>query len=232
MTHRGDLASLALQGDANQAPDARTYEVSHADRVLFDIPLLGYAIGWLVGPVGLFLLGLYAAFLLSVIVKRTPEDPRPASSTGHPGAKHSSGHSGAKHKMVATGLSVVLLSGAAAALVLERQTTPTLAAFTNPGSVSGATLTAALPAPADRLLREGQRATGDADVGGGDRSDVHRVRRGVAKPPEPDLHHRQQGLRRALGRRHQDLLGPAVDLRRFRALLLRQDGLSPPDAVS
>ena len=65
VTHRvvsveqvGSDAMLRLRGDANTATDATHYRVSHADRVLFHVPRLGYVVGWLSGPTGLFLLGL------------------------------------------------------------------------------------------------------------------------------------------------------------------------------
>jgi signal peptidase len=67
--HEGPRAVLVLQGDANRAPDPEPYVVDHADRVLFSVPWVGYAVGWLTRPVGLLLLGLYAAVLLSVVLR-------------------------------------------------------------------------------------------------------------------------------------------------------------------
>lgn len=69
VTHAEDRATLQLKGDANLAPDARLYDVHDADRVLFAVPRVGYAIGWLTGPRGLLLLGLYAALLVSVLLR-------------------------------------------------------------------------------------------------------------------------------------------------------------------
>ena len=156
VTHRivsvamdGDEAELTLRGDANATADADTYRVAHADRVLFDIPLVGYAVGWMVGPVGLFLLGLYAAFLLSVILKRPPERaPDPTAG-----------------RVTATALTLVVLAAVVYA-VMPIPVSPTLAAFTDPVAVSGIQLTAALPAPANAacVKGNGQRVTLSWDV--------------------------------------------------------------------
>jgi signal peptidase I len=155
VTHRivsvamdGDEAELTLRGDANATADADTYRVAHADRVLFDVPLVGYAVGWMVGPVGLFLLGLYAAFLLSVILRRPPE--RAPAADPDPTAGH----------VTATALTLVVLAAVVYA-VLPLRVSPTLAAFTDPVAVSGTQLTAALPAPANAACAKGngQRVT-------------------------------------------------------------------------
>jgi signal peptidase I len=130
--HQGDQAVLVLKGDANEAADAAPYVVDHADRVLFDVPWLGYVVEWLTAPVGLFFLGLYAAFLLAVIV-------RPRGGV-RPRGKHA----------VVPVAALVLLTGASlgSGAVLEGRTTPTLASWTDPGSVSGTALTAyTVPAP-------------------------------------------------------------------------------------
>jgi signal peptidase I len=87
VTHRvvsvatqGEQRQLTLKGDANARPDAEAYTVTEAQRVFLDVPRLGYAVGWLTGPIGLFLLGLYAALLLSVVFRREPPgNGRPSS---------------------------------------------------------------------------------------------------------------------------------------------------------
>jgi hypothetical protein len=165
VTREGDTAILRLRGDANQATDATPYRVTHADRVLFDVPGVGYAVGWLSGPFGLFLLGLYAAFLLSVLLKRSPETPggggrverlsaqarvvppsRPARRKG-------------RHAMVTSGLTLVLMSGTASVLVLERTATPTLAAWTDPAGVASTSFTANIPAPVVSCGALGKKST-------------------------------------------------------------------------
>lgn len=65
-------ATLRLKGDANEAVDAAPYQVVNADVVLFSVPEVGFLLAWLTSPVGLILLGLYAAMLLSVLLRGTP----------------------------------------------------------------------------------------------------------------------------------------------------------------
>ncbi|MGD9960181.1 signal peptidase I [Nocardioides sp.] len=62
VTHRveqarldGDAVVLTLRGDANQSPDASTYRVTQVDRVLFDVPLLGYVVSAAASPIGVLL---------------------------------------------------------------------------------------------------------------------------------------------------------------------------------
>jgi signal peptidase I len=171
-------AELELRGDANEVSDAHTYRVTHADRVLFDIPLAGYAVGWLVGPVGLFLLGLYVAFLLSVLLKGSSRDASPPQQGPTPEAapleraperlgpepdsraepltaadrrppRGAPGHAG-----VAV-LGLVMLAALATEVVVPLRVTPTLAAFTDQVALSGSRLTAQLPAPANVTCAKG-----------------------------------------------------------------------------
>lgn len=69
-------ASLTLRGDANATPDADPYLVSSADRVLVDVPWLGYPVHFLASGPGRILLGLLAAVLLAIAVR--PRRTRPA----------------------------------------------------------------------------------------------------------------------------------------------------------
>lgn len=71
ITHRADRATIALKGDANRVPDAQVYDVAQADRVWFAIPGAGYVVSWLSDPIGLFLLGAYATFLLVILFGRS-----------------------------------------------------------------------------------------------------------------------------------------------------------------
>ena len=63
--------------------DRETYTVTRADRVMFHVPKVGYVVAWLAGPFGLFLLGGYAMFLLSVLFRgrgeSRPGDDEPPS---------------------------------------------------------------------------------------------------------------------------------------------------------
>ena len=136
--HQDGSAVLQLKGDANETPDAAPYVVTHADKVVFSVPWLGYAVGWAAGPTGLFVLGLYAAFLLRVIVR---SDVRPDSPT------HRAGEAARGAVTVTTAL--VLVGGTlAAGALLGARTMPTLAAWADPAAVSGTTMSAyTVPAP-------------------------------------------------------------------------------------
>ena len=72
VTHRvvsrtGD--ALVLKGDANAVPDATPYRTETVDRVVTHVPMLGYVVGWLTGPLGLVLLGVLGLGLLALVVR-------------------------------------------------------------------------------------------------------------------------------------------------------------------
>lgn len=82
VTHRvvaiegtGAPRSLRLRGDANRASDQAPYVVSRADRVFLTVHGAGRVVALAAGPVGMFVLGLYAAGLL-VLALRGPRTPR------------------------------------------------------------------------------------------------------------------------------------------------------------
>ncbi|MFC8041941.1 S26 family signal peptidase [Nocardia sp. NPDC057353] len=82
LTHRvvavdsitGNSATIRLKGDANEAEDAQPYTVTEAERVLFHVEKLGYAVAWLASPPAVFLGGAFAGLLLAVAFR-----PRTAS---------------------------------------------------------------------------------------------------------------------------------------------------------
>ena len=76
--HLDDQAVLRLRGDANDAADGSPYVVRSADVVLFSVPKVGTAVSWVTSPVGLVALGLYAGYLISVIVRRPAGRPPPS----------------------------------------------------------------------------------------------------------------------------------------------------------
>lgn len=123
ITQRPDHATLALKGDANQQPDAQTYDVTTAARVLFDIPRAGYVVSALSGPVGLVALGAYVSFLCVVLF----------------GGRRDKGR---RRRVTAGALALVLIAGAGGGGLLASRVTPTLAAWTDSVAVAGTTLTA------------------------------------------------------------------------------------------
>jgi signal peptidase I len=157
--HDHGQAVLVLRGDANAVSDATPYRVDRADVVLFHLPRLGYVVGWLSSPLGLFALGLYAAFLVSVLVRRSPQQgPGPGDAGGltaeprvvAPAARRSGGGLRLRRRhTVPGGLALVLVAGCAVGMTTAQRLTPTLAAFTDTVPVTGSTLTAAtVAAPA------------------------------------------------------------------------------------
>jgi signal peptidase I len=62
--------ALTLKGDANDQPDQETYVVDRADRVFFDVPLVGYLVGAASSPLGLLVVGGLAGLLLTVVFRR------------------------------------------------------------------------------------------------------------------------------------------------------------------
>jgi signal peptidase I len=142
IAHDGAITQLELRGDANKVSDPHTYRVTKADVVVFHVPWLGYAIGWLVGPVGLFLLGLYAAFLASVLLRRRPPSEDHTDRAPEPEGESSSTPGRHTRVLKITGLSALVVFGTASGVLVQHQVTPTLAAWTDGVTVAGSTLTA------------------------------------------------------------------------------------------
>ncbi|EFQ83862.1 signal peptidase I [Aeromicrobium marinum DSM 15272] len=85
LTTSGSEATLVLQGDANPVPDADPYVVQSADRILFDVPRLGYVVSALSGPAGIFGGGLLVGLLLTTVFARRRDDdhtPGPGAGPG------------------------------------------------------------------------------------------------------------------------------------------------------
>ncbi len=133
--------TLRLQGDANQTADLEVYRVTEADRVFTSVPGAGYVIGWLTGPAGLFLLGLYAAFLFSVILRGNTgaggTAPRPPGSKRAPTPRSSP----RRRRMTMASVGTTLCVGSVLAAP------PSWAAWTDPVSISGTTLSAGVLSP-------------------------------------------------------------------------------------
>ena len=67
--------SMTMRGDANAADDPMPYLISEADRVLFHVNGLGYAVAWLSNPVAIFLGGMLAGGLGVIAFGRTRNAP-------------------------------------------------------------------------------------------------------------------------------------------------------------
>lgn len=158
VTHRSNYATVALKGDANKAADAQAYDVANADRVLFSIPKAGYAVTWLAGPLGLFLLGLYAAFLVFVLFfssgRSNKGDPH---GKAHPHPRPGGGRRAQRSSRRIRGRSAaVLLMAACVATGSISAAGPTWAlGWTDPVTVSGTTLSAHLVLPPNSVTCSG-----------------------------------------------------------------------------
>lgn len=119
-----DERVLTLKGDANRDTDSAPYSVTRADRVLLDVPLVGYALSFLRSGPGLFLLGILAAGLLLVGI-RPGGSARPGSRRGGSRRKEG-GRRTASRLAVPTvvGLTVLAVAG------------PAMATFTDTGTVT------------------------------------------------------------------------------------------------
>jgi signal peptidase I len=149
VTHRvvsvaaqGEQRQLTLKGDANQRPDAEVYTVTEVQRVFLDVPRLGYVVGWLTGPIGLFLLGLYAALLLSVALRRGSSDrSEPPAPRSPPGRRRAAPER--RRRLPA----VLAVATTAAAVLLPAPTWS--APWTDDVQIAGTTLTSyTVPSPA------------------------------------------------------------------------------------
>lgn len=117
ITRDGNEADLVLKGDANQTVDQEPYTVTSADRVLFDVPLLGYVVDAFSGPLGVFVGGMLAAVLLFLVLR-----PRPGRRRRRRGVQ-----------LVAAVVTVFLL---VPGLLLSGRVTPTQAFWQDSGTVT------------------------------------------------------------------------------------------------
>jgi hypothetical protein len=104
---------------------------------MFSVPRAGHVVGWLTGPRGLFLLGLYAAFLVIVLLRREDGTGPSARQIDRGGRRRAArvprSRGGAR---VLTIVSALVLTGGAAV----GRATPVWAAWGDGVTVSGTTL--------------------------------------------------------------------------------------------
>lgn len=76
---------VQLKGDANSAPDPATDVIESAPRLVAHLPWVGRAIAWLSTPPGIYLLALYLALCLGLVVRGgspSTQSPRPRRAAG------------------------------------------------------------------------------------------------------------------------------------------------------
>lgn len=148
LTLRGKTATLRLKGDANDAIDPEAYVVKQAGKKVLVIPYAGWVAAWASSAVGVFLLGLYVAFLIVAVAIDWRDRPkRPGRGNddeeggpdrrGRPtgGGKRK----GSRRAASAAGASVIVMGAMATPAVAPQ---PTLAAWTDDATAGTSTLTA------------------------------------------------------------------------------------------
>ncbi|MGN6252459.1 MAG: S24/S26 family peptidase [Marmoricola sp.] len=175
VTHRvarvegtGAVRSLVLRGDANTVVDRTPYVVSHADRVVFVVHGAGRVVAAVAGPVGTFVLGLYVAGMLALVLR----GPRPPRARSAPGARAARTARGAPGRRRAAGggrrsrrrpvtAAVVLTSTAALAPVVVPSGAAEAAAWTDQVPITAAAFstTTVLPPDSTSCTATGATAT-------------------------------------------------------------------------
>ncbi|TWG97265.1 signal peptidase [Nocardioides sp. J9] len=79
-TEEGNAVALTLQGDTNNVPDAETYHVTSADRLVLGVPYAGRVLAAATTPIGLLMMGLLVTGSLLLGFRRdkgVPPEPSP-----------------------------------------------------------------------------------------------------------------------------------------------------------
>ncbi|ANY21869.1 signal peptidase I [Gordonia terrae] len=144
----GNSVSLVLKGDANTEPDLIPYVVTDVERVLADVPYLGYAVAWSSTPAARAAGIVLAVWLLVAVFgphRRRRNSGRHRATTPPPGLPGRATHAGMSMFLVgalSATLIVALPPGAARAGVTDRtvgQVTMTLGTAPRPASFTCAT---------------------------------------------------------------------------------------------
>ncbi len=142
ITVRGDTATLRLKGDANDAVDPEAYQVKQAGKQVIAIPYAGRVAAWASSGLGLFLLGLYVAFLMATVASDWRDGPKRPRGGTNAGAGRPD--EGGRRKVARRGMSAVAVGATAlcAVAVPGAAPRPTLAAWTDDATAGTSTLTA------------------------------------------------------------------------------------------
>ena len=145
-TVQADVTQLVLKGDANETADADIYTATRADKILFHVPKAGYVVNAASSPAGVFILGLYVAWMVALIVRRPgggrSDKGRNPDGRSHPGGARRTDRTKRSRSLARTAAPVVT----AAMLTIA---SPAVAApWTDAVVVTGTTMTAcAVPKP-------------------------------------------------------------------------------------
>ncbi|MEO9325167.1 signal peptidase I [Nocardioides sp. C4-1] len=168
-TLRGDEATLVLQGDANERPDAELYVVDSAERVVASAPWGGYVVAHLLTPPGLVALGALSLMLFLLTGSRPDEDDeldddRPDRQRGPRAAPRHRGAAATRgSRRLVVGVAVLAVA-ASAGTVLAR-TSGTWASFTDSAAVTTGTFgSATVATPGQPAVITQQTGTGAAPI--------------------------------------------------------------------
>jgi signal peptidase I len=119
---------LTLKGDSNETVDQDVHLVTSVDRVIADVPYLGYVAAWISGPGGMFIAGLAIAGLIAYVMRRRTGVPPTAG----------------RRKVVGTGTgtAAVVVGLTCAAFVGGEAPQDTLAAWNDTSTVTANTFQA------------------------------------------------------------------------------------------
>ena len=138
---------LTLKGDANDVVDQQVYDVTSAQKVIFTIPKLGYAVDWLSRAPGVYLVALYVGLLLMLIGRRSTQtgagdgDGRAADvQESRPATPDDTKPTGRRHGKSSVVAAAVL---GVALVALAGWTLPTWATWNDSVAVNATTFTAA-----------------------------------------------------------------------------------------
>ena len=70
LERRGPTVELTLKGDANEDPDPVPVTVTSAERIVWQVPLVGWAMAWVASGQGGFVMGCLATILTGRVVRR------------------------------------------------------------------------------------------------------------------------------------------------------------------
>ncbi|MEZ0580019.1 signal peptidase I [Nocardioides sp. MH1] len=137
---------VQLKGDANPAVDAQLYPVGDdVYRVFADVPYGGRVVAWFSGPIGLFLLGMYAMGMLFVALRPRRDDGDSPSDGDDPSQGAGDGRRGkrAARRLAATSVAAfgVLVSTVAPSWATWNDTVSLLGTSLSTGSLTTPTLT-------------------------------------------------------------------------------------------
>ena len=125
-TERDGATQLVLKGDANKTADAEVYTATRAQKVLFDVPKAGYVVNAAASPGGVFVLGVFVASMVAVILRRPRRRRR-----GGPGSGDGRRRGGARRRASTTSRSVARCAVSVASIGVLAIASPAAAAWTD-----------------------------------------------------------------------------------------------------